>query len=87
MRVEELAGTNSPIPQDEERNQAEGCWLVKNRANYAGQWVALDGDRLLAHGADAALVYQTSRAALAHTGRVPLVVLIETADELPFGGW
>lgn len=28
----------------------ENDWLEKHRDDYDGQWVALDGDRLLAHG-------------------------------------
>jgi len=59
-------------------------WLVEHRHEYAGQWVALDGDKLLSHGADAHEVFEAAR----RTGvKLPLFVHIEPADELPFGGW
>jgi hypothetical protein len=87
MRAEELIESNNRPSADDERTQAEKCWLRENSNQYAGQWVALDGGRLLAHGDDAQSVYRTSRAALAGSGRVPLVVLVQSADALPFGGW
>ena len=59
-------------------------WLKEHREEYAGQWVALDGDRLLAHGPDAREVYDKARSLGV---RVPAVVRIEPSDELPFGGW
>ncbi len=37
------------IEDDAQRRQLE--WLKTNREKYAGQYVALDGDRLVGHGA------------------------------------
>lgn len=34
-------------------NKQERAWLNAHRDEYLGQWVALDGDRLIAHGTDA----------------------------------
>ncbi len=87
MRAEELIESNNHPAAEAERAQAEKRWLAENSDKYAGQWVALDGSRLLAHGDDAQSVYRTSRAALAGSDRVPLVVLVQSADALPFGGW
>lgn len=36
-------------------------WLDKNRQKYIGQWVCLDGDRLIAHGSDAVKIYRDAR--------------------------
>lgn len=59
-------------------------WLAEHRSEYAGQWVALDGDRLLSHGTNAREVFETAR----KSGiKLPLFVHIESPDELPFGGW
>lgn len=59
-------------------------WLTEHRDEYAGQWVALDGERLIASGVSAKVVYETARAAGVE---LPLVVQVEPADQLPFGGW
>jgi antitoxin (DNA-binding transcriptional repressor) of toxin-antitoxin stability system len=66
-----------------EREQAEFRCLALNRERFAGRWVALDGDSLLAVGDSAQEVY----AAIANQGRTPLVTRIEPEDELPFAGW
>ena len=59
-------------------------WIAQHREEYAGQWVALDGERLLASGTNASEVYEAaSRSGI----ELPLVVQVEPPDELPFGGW
>ena len=59
-------------------------WIAANREEYAGQWVALKGNRLLSHGTNAKEVYQEARRLGIES---PVVVQIESSDELPFGGW
>ncbi len=59
-------------------------WLREHREAYAGQWVALDGDRLIASGADAKEVFAAAR----RSGVArPLIVQVESGHELPFSGW
>jgi hypothetical protein len=59
-------------------------WLSEHRHEYAGQWVALDGDRLIASGPEAREVYERAR----RSGiELPFVVQIEPSNELPFAGW
>ncbi len=59
-------------------------WLSKHRHEYPGQYVALDGDRLVSHGTDGREVYRQAQAAgVKH----PFMAHIEPADALPFGGW
>src|ERR1051325_7815000 len=38
-------------------------WIEEHRAEYAGQWVAVRGDRLLSSGPDGREVYKAARAA------------------------
>ena len=59
-------------------------WLSKHRHEYPGEYVALDGDRLVSHGTDGREVYRQARAAGV---KVPFMAHIEPADALPFGGW
>jgi predicted DNA-binding antitoxin AbrB/MazE fold protein len=62
----------------------ELLWLAREAKPYAGQWVALSGSRLVAHGSDAATVRAAARAS--GVERPLLTHLPEDAD-LPFGGW
>jgi hypothetical protein len=59
-------------------------WLSEHQAAYAGQWVALDAERLLSHGTDARQVYAEAHAAGV---AVPFVAYIEAPDECQWGGW
>jgi hypothetical protein len=56
-------------------------WLRLRSEEYGGQWVALDGDRLIAHGPDAMAVYAAAEADGAY---LPMIDYIEPADALPF---
>jgi hypothetical protein len=69
---------------DNDRWEREQRWLDEQREEYQGQWVALEGDRLLASGPDGRAVYEAARAAGV---RAPLVTRVEPRDELPFAGW
>lgn len=69
---------------DSLRFEREMQWLNEHRAEYAGQWVALDGDHLISHSDNAREVFAAAELAGV---RLPLVVRVESPDELPFGGW
>jgi len=73
----------TPQP-DRERSRQARQWLDVNRSHYLGQWVALDGNRLIGHGTDGRLVMAQVKAAGI---RQPFIELV-TEDEEPFcGGW
>ena len=79
-RTEDNGDARKP---DTER-RGEQRWLREHGKEYEGQWVALNGDRLLSHGNDGRQVLaEARRAGVA----VPFVVRVEKADELPFAGW
>jgi Family of unknown function (DUF5678) len=59
-------------------------WLRVHSKEFGGQWVALDGDRLIAHGPDAMEVYAAAEADGAY---LPMINYIEPADALPFVFW
>jgi Family of unknown function (DUF5678) len=69
---------------DNDRWEREQRWLDEHREEYLGQWMALEGDRLLASGPDGRAVYEAARAAGV---RATLVTRVERRDELPFAGW
>ena len=76
--------TPSVLEQREARFQRALRWLEENKVKYLGQWVALDGDQLLAAGTDGKQVYAE---AVAAGVAVPLLQQIKAEDDLPFGGW
>jgi len=59
-------------------------WLRDHAHEYGGQWVALDGDRLIAHGTDSREVFASARADGAY---LPLITYIEPVDAPPFMGF
>jgi len=58
-------------------------WLDENREKYAGQWVALDGDRLIASGPTAKEVYSKAKA---EGVEIPFVELVTDQAHVPFTG-
>lgn len=75
-------GVASVAAVNERREEFQ--WLAENSDLYAGQWVALDGSRLVAHGDELATVSKAARAAGVDR---PLLTHLPPEGELPFGGW
>lgn len=70
-----------PVPEpDPEPNRR---WLAANKSEYAGKWVALDGERLIAAGETEKDV---ANAAKADGAYLPLIVYIPSPDEPAFVG-
>ena len=62
----------------------ESTWVERHRDMYLGQWVALDGDTLIAHGPNAREVYLAAREAGIDG---PYIVHITPEVEPYIGGW
>jgi hypothetical protein len=60
-------------------------WLREHAHEYPGQWVALLGDRLIAHGPNRADVRAAHKAAGLDAGQV-LLHRVAASDEAPFMG-
>jgi hypothetical protein len=71
------------LQQEEERFQKAMNWLNENREQYIGQWVALDGNRLISYGTNGKEVHAK---ALAAGVAVPILEHI-VEEKYPFGGW
>ena len=70
---------------DANRSAKSLRWLHENREKYLGQWVALDGDRLIASGSTAKEVYSKAKA---ESVEIPFVELVTERESVPFtGGW
>jgi hypothetical protein len=83
--LREALAHETPLPAPAfNTHEREHAWVERNRDEYLNQWVALDGDRLLAHGLDPRTVYLSAR----EVGvRAPYLTRVEPRDELPFAGW
>ncbi len=64
--------------------ERENAWLDAHRDEYLGQWVAVEGDGLVAHGMDPRQVYLAAReAGIA----VPFIERVEKREDAYTGGW
>jgi hypothetical protein len=71
----------SPKPMPEGAMRALH-WIADYAREYKGQWVAIDGDRLIAHGANADEVFD---AAEADSANQPLVGFVDDHDKIYAG--
>jgi len=62
-------------------------WALANREKYRGQWIVLDGDRLVGHTTDPEGVKVIYDQARAEGVRTPFVKLIPMDDEPIWMGW
>ena len=64
--------------------EREHAWVSAHRDEYLGQWVAVEGERLVAHGTDPRQVYLAARDAGIE---VPYIVHVVKREEPFTGGW
>jgi len=82
LGLERSAAPRKVVSRD---RSSEMKWLHENRAAYAQQWVAVEGDRLIAASSDPLKVFSAAKAAGIQT---PFVVHVLPEDPLPFiPGW
>ncbi len=62
----------------------ERSWVDRHRDEYLGQWVAVEGDRLVAHGTNPRQVYLSARAAGIS---IPYIVHVTPKVDAYIGGW
>lgn len=84
VTVEDAAPAAAPKPMSSNPRTEEMRWIGENKRSYAGQWVAVEGYRLVAHGERLADV----RAACNAAGVAqPLFARIPRDLDTPDGGW
>ena len=69
-----------PVSVPDSRRELQ--WLATHARGYAGQWVALDGDRLIAHGPHHDEVWAAAEASGVY---LPLVTFVEDPDKMYAG--
>jgi hypothetical protein len=75
----EIRRTESKVDLTEERE-----WLTKNKHKYIGQWVVLDGDRLVGAGDDPLPFVEKARR---EGVKIPFVEFVRDNSEPFTGGW
>ena len=78
---------NATIPaldKPDPLRRREYQWINEHRNEYAGQYVVVEGDQLVAHGNDGRQTLADARKAGI---KIPFIARIEASDEPPFGGW
>jgi hypothetical protein len=80
-----LQRQNASGPGQSRDRATERMWIEQNRAAFAGQWVAVEGIRLVAAGTDAQKVFTAAKSEGIES---PFVVHILVEDSPPFvPGW
>jgi hypothetical protein len=79
--LEHLARYEQRVDRDKQFSE-EMKWLAANKQRYAGRWIALEGEHLLAVGNTSREVFSQLPANVAP----PLVIRIDEED-VPFAGW
>ena len=73
------------LPEEVRYRRREYQWMKEHSDEYAGQWVALEGDRLFAHGSSARQVLEEAEKAGA---TLPFIARIDSPEDQYFtGGW
>lgn len=76
------ARRSKPIPMPDGTRERQ--WLAAHKREYANQWVALDGDRLIAAGPNHDKVWGAAEADGAY---LPLITFIEDPDHITHILW
>jgi len=78
--------TPNATPRSDELDEflLEHSWVENNREQYAGKWVAVKRDVLVASGNSAKEVFDAARSMGVE---LPLIVRVEPPRDVPFSGW
>lgn len=76
-------GRRVPPPVPSKDRTKEARWLIEHGKEYAGKWVALEGEQMIACGSSAV---EVSKAAKAAGIDRPILVQVEDPEGLPFAG-
>ncbi|HLM03205.1 MAG TPA: hypothetical protein VK400_19285 [Pyrinomonadaceae bacterium] len=71
------------LQEEIEKFKKSEKWLAENREKYMNQWVCLEGDELIAYGADALEIDRQAREAGIKAPFLEHIV----EEKYPFGGW
>ncbi len=70
------------LKDEQNKLQLAMKWIDENRQKYLGEWVCLDGNKLVAHGTDAVKLYREAR----EKGIIVPFVEHLVEENKPYGG-
>lgn len=78
--------TPNAAPRSDELDEflLEHSWVENHREQFAGKWVAVKRDVLVASGNSAKEVFDAARSMGVE---LPLIALVEPRPDTPFSGW
>ena len=77
-------GKDKRLRKELENDTKAKKWIIENGEKYLNQWVCLEGEELISHGADGREVYRKAREAGI---KAPFIHYIEEEPEAYWGGW
>lgn len=80
-----LSASSSEVEKRERDRQLRAAWLELNSAEYAGLYVALDGDRLLGTGKNYPEAYEAAKQAGVKNAYIDYIYPANYEGEM--GGW
>jgi hypothetical protein len=81
--LDEIESNGNPH-RDYRTRERERAWINTHREQYLGQWVAIEDDKLIAHGTNPRQVYLSAREAGIS---VPYIVHVIPKVDAYVGGW
>ena len=84
IRRTETNGLRLAEAEPEIDRSRESDWLKEHAQQYAGKWVALSGDQLIAAGEDGVAIFNEAKAKGFDR---PILFQVESPDAYPFGFW
>ena len=83
-RLRQALDSESEQPAPLQSRAEETAWIDRHRDEYLGQWVAIEGDTLIAHGPNPREVYLAAREAGI---TAPFIERVEKRQDAFMGGW
>lgn len=81
---QESNGKDAEVEEEIKKFNLAMKWIRGRRQEYLGQWVCLDGDRLISSGKDSERVYED---ALKQGIKTPFLEFVKEEETHYMGGW
>ncbi|MGE0882260.1 MAG: DUF5678 domain-containing protein [Blastocatellales bacterium] len=79
-----VATNDEKLQVEVEKYRLAKKWIDEHRAEYLGQWVALDGDRLIGHGFNARELHLKAKS---EGIEIPFVEQVTEEPKFFYAGW